>query len=514
MSSPANRRDFLAGVTTAGLFAGLGDFTFLSQLPALSADDVRVPRNMVQLNPDIEPLVRLLEETPRGRLMEAAARRVQQGTTYQQLLSALLLAGVRGIRPRPVGYQFHAVLVVNSAHLASMASQDRDRWLPLFWALDNFKESQATNRRESDGWVMPPVSDPVPSSTQAKQQFLQAMNNWDVDAADTAIAGFVRNAGAIEVIEEFWRLGCRDFRSIGHKAIFVANSWRAMQTVGWRHAEPVMRSLAFALLAHEGNTPAQRNMEVERPYRENLQRINRFREGWLQGNITPQATRDFLDVLRSANPSDCCDRALRMINENRISPAALWDAIFLVAGEHLIRQPGIIALHCVTTANAMFYGFQTTGSDETRRLLLLQAAAFMTMFRDRLRQRGRVHNDVRIDQLETAEVQGNPENSIADILSDVSGNQLRAAQKTLGFLQAEQERSQRAQALMAGARRLIFNKGTNSHDYKFSSAALEDFYHLTPHWRTHFLASTMFNLKGSGDRDNGLVARIRRELST
>ena len=40
-----------------------------------------------------------------------------------------------------VGFKFHAVLVVNSAHLASQAASDRDRWLPLFWSLDNFKAS-------------------------------------------------------------------------------------------------------------------------------------------------------------------------------------------------------------------------------------------------------------------------------------------------------------------------------------------------------------------------------------
>src|SRR5215467_10989046 len=101
----------------------------------------------------MEPLVRFIEDTPRDRLIEEAARRVRAGTPYQQLLAAVMLAGVRSIRPRPVGFQFHAVLVVNSAHLAALAAQDRDRWLPLFWALDNFKASQARNAQQGD-WRM------------------------------------------------------------------------------------------------------------------------------------------------------------------------------------------------------------------------------------------------------------------------------------------------------------------------------------------------------------------------
>ena len=62
------------------------------------------------------------EDTPRERLIEAVAGRIRDGLGYQPLLAALMLAGVRGIQPRPVGFKFHAVLVVNSAHLASLAA--------------------------------------------------------------------------------------------------------------------------------------------------------------------------------------------------------------------------------------------------------------------------------------------------------------------------------------------------------------------------------------------------------
>ena len=43
-----------------------------------------------------------------------------------------------------------------------------------------------------------------------------------------------------------------------------------------------------------------------------------------------------------------------------------------------------------------------------------------------------------------------------------------------------QNQREQVAPLMTTARRLIFAKGTDSHDYKFSSAALEDFYHVTP----------------------------------
>jgi hypothetical protein len=68
-------------------------------------------------------------------------------------------------------------------------------------------------------------------------------------------------------------------------------------------------------------------------------------------------------------------------------------------------------------------------------------------------------------------------------------------------------------AVMASARRLVFAKGTDSHDYKFSSAVLEDFYHIAPAWRNRFLASSMYWLKGSAGADSPVLQRTRAALA-
>jgi hypothetical protein len=161
------RRRFLRTAATAGILSGLGDLSFLSLLPRVSAREARLDPTMVRLQPGIEPLVRLLEETPRARLLEEVAIRIRRGLNYRELLAALLLAGVRNIKPQPVGFKFHAVLLVNSAHLASISSPDSDRWLPIFWALDYFKSAQAQDAHEGD-WTMAPADESkVPASHQA-----------------------------------------------------------------------------------------------------------------------------------------------------------------------------------------------------------------------------------------------------------------------------------------------------------------------------------------------------------
>ena len=123
----------------------------------------------------------------------------------------MFLAGVRGIQPRPVGFKFHAVLVINSAHLASLACPEKERWLPLFWAIDNFKGSQERNRQEGN-WSMSAVdSASLPPLTQAHARFVQAMDQWDETGADRAVAALTRQAGAGEVLELFYRYGLAIF---------------------------------------------------------------------------------------------------------------------------------------------------------------------------------------------------------------------------------------------------------------------------------------------------------------
>ncbi|HUQ71174.1 MAG TPA: hypothetical protein VM165_16725, partial [Planctomycetaceae bacterium] len=99
--------------------------------------------------------------------------------------------------------------------------------------------------------------------------------------------------------------------------------------------------------------------------------------------------------------------------------------------------------------------------------------------------------------------------AVEEIFAEVSRNKLLAARKTLGWLTTGGD----ARPLIAAAQRLIFLKGTDSHDYKFSSAVLEDCQHVSPQWRNLFLSLSVFNLKGTGQGDSPLVARTKAALA-
>jgi hypothetical protein len=352
MTCHVTRRGFLRTAASGGAWLGLGGCGRLSTLRASLAVEPMAATGVVALPPDIEPLVRLLEETPRERLLEEIAARIHRGLNLQQFLTALFLAAVRDVQPRPsVGFKFHAVLVVNQVYRAGLSAADADRWLPLFWALDYFKDSQARDQRES-GWRMKPVDESkVPAADKARQAFVRAMETWDEAAADTAVAALARSAGADDIFELLYCFGARDFRSIGHKAIFVANAQRVLAPIGWRFAEPVLRSLAYALLMHEGDNPAQRDAEADHPWRRNQELAKQIPEVWQAGRPSHEATADLLAALRQGSPDSACDLIVRLLRRG-VAPRSIWDGVFCGAAELLLRQPGIVALHAITTTNA------------------------------------------------------------------------------------------------------------------------------------------------------------------
>jgi hypothetical protein len=136
--------------------------------------------------------------------------------------------------------------------------------------------------------------------------------------------------------------------------------------------------------------------------------------------------------------------------------------------------------------------------------MLLQNAAFLPRFRGNSKDKG-----IHIDSMEPAKTEKPGPAAIEEIFADMSKDKLSAASKILSYLKDGGD----TRAFADAARRLIFLKGRDSHDYKFSSAVLEDYAAMSPPWRDRYLAASAFYLKGSGDKDNDLVKRIRAAVA-
>ena len=190
-----------------------------------------------------------------------------------------------------------------------------------------------------------------------------------------------------------------------------------------------------------------------------------------------------------------------------LAPQSVWDALFDGAGELLLRQPGIVALHAVTTTNALHYAYQTSADDNTRRMLLLQNASFVPLFRGAMDGRGNLRED-RIDALEPVAISAEGPAAVEEIFGEASHDRKAGARKCLSYLQNGGD----PQPLLDAARRLVFLKGNDAHDYKFSSAVFEDFDHISPSNRARYLAASMMLLPTPGEKDNSLVTRTRAAL--
>jgi hypothetical protein len=502
------RRDFLKSLTRAGALGALGDAAAFLKLNPLWAAEARVTPELVRLSPDIEPLVRLIEETPREKCFEMMAEQLRRGCSYRQFLGALFLAGIRNVNPQPPGFKFHCVFVIHSAHQLSLDAPVEQRLLPLLWALDNFKASQQRDVNEGD-FHLGPVRGKLPSAGQAWNEFHQAMDAWDEERADRAIAALARSRGAHEIIEGLWRYGARDYRNIGHKAIFVANSWRTLETIGWQHAEPALRSLVLGLLDFGVKEKVNGYAYEDQCYLPNLERAKqaaaKLPPDWAEdGAAGPAAAKQTLAAIREAKTEEACGGAVELLLKGEARAPGLWDAVHLAAGELMMRLPGILGVHAVTSVNALNYAFRVAGSAETRLLLLLQGAGWMSQFANVMAQNSSF-GATDITSVEGIDIPASAEDATEEILTLVSSDRTLAARKAFRYAQKNPDPS----GFQRAAQSLIFTKSRDVHDYKYAAAIFEDYALVEPAWRPHMLATAVYNLRGSRLEDSPLMQRAR-----
>ena len=164
-----------------------------------------------------------------------------------------------------------------------------------------------------------------------------------------------------------------------------------------------------------------------------------------------------------------------------------------------------MAIHATTSANALHYIFGASGDDTTRKLALLQAVGWQPLYRGRAKP----PTAPAIDALEPIKPSASGEEAVGEIFDAVSGNKTEAARKAVGYLNQGGTPDQ----VFAAARRLIFRKGRDSHDYKYGAASWEECLLTSdPKWQAPLVAAAMFNLPGSKTPDSPLMIRAREAV--
>ena len=407
--------------------------TFLRATGSAAALSLSGRLGLAQTLPEVGALHRLLEETPHERVAAELAGLIREGLDHRRTLAALAVATSRRVQPFPhVGFKYHTVLALQSVHLTALNLADKERWLPVFWALDYFKRAQETERRQS-GWTMSPQPDPVAGTLEAaRTRLIDALDRWDLEAVDPAILDFARLATPEQLSELLFRYGIRDLRAIGHKAIAVQNVHRLLPIVGPEHAPPVLRSLAAALQNHGNDpNPAASDLPSDRTWREFRAMLGEIPKTWKQGRRDDAARNELVHTLREVSELDA-GRAVIDLLKHGVSTDSIWEGLFATAAELVLRRPAVVPVHAQTSANAFHHAFRHARAETTQILALLQSAAFMPAFR---RGIGNTRADLRIDELEPLAVPGDGTEALREAFSELPHDRTTGARKALHYLQ-------------------------------------------------------------------------------
>jgi hypothetical protein len=482
-------------------------------LPALSPllltrSEAQVTPDLFRFRPELEPLVALIERTPREKCAEMAVGQLRRSVSYRQFLAALFLAGIRNVNPRPPGFALHCVFIIHAAHLLGLEAPAEVRLLPLFFALDDFKKAQERDARAAAGdYTMRANTGSLPPPEKAPAEFHTAMEAWDAERAERAVISLARNRSVPEIFDMLWRYAARDYRNIGHKAIFSANAFRTLHTIGEQHAEPVLRSLVLSLLDFGKDRKVDGYAFDDQCYQGNFKRSKetfpRLHAAWMEQRSDPDTVRSILTGIRESPVDElCADVAARLV-KGQAASGSVWDAVHLAGAELQMRVPSgrrITGIHAVTSANGLHHSYLGTADPQTRHLILLQAVGWMAQFRTLIGAGTEAPRRLIITALEPAS-ESNPLSAVPSDLDSAATRVLRLAQD----LSARE-------SFQAEIVRITVSKADEVHYYKYLASLIEDVPLISPNWQPYLLAATVFYLKGPADAEPAPIKNAREAL--
>jgi hypothetical protein len=508
------RRDFIR--TSAAVSVGLGELALLVPFSPATAADAKVTPQDVMPTSDIEPLVRLIMDTPREKAVPVMIEQLRKGASYRQFLGALYLAALR-MKVSP-----HHVYMIHSAHQISLDAPTGDRLLPLFWALDTLQVRRAEGERH------PALkAEALPAPQKAAAELDAAMQKFDADRAKAALVALVRSEGGKSALGRLWHYAARDSSNIGHRAIAFVSGWRTLETIGWSHAESLCPFVIDELNGGK-SAPALYRTNVERAEKG----IGTAPRDWAGERTDRAATLELLAVLHAGDARGACQWAFDALTRGTAQARSVWDAVFLAAGEIMLRfntyeQLPARPLHTSTAMNALHYAFHACGDPATRLYTLLMAvdwtAGYIATELGRKKLRG-----LKITDLPEVVVPDTPEKAIEAVFAAQPVRKYDPDRKqfTSEYVGKREDMDQTVQMAHAYARkhadhrpfvqtalRLVCLKSTeNAHDVKFPAAIFENYQYASPQWRPHLLAASMHWLPGTRMEDNSGVKQAREAL--
>ena len=490
MKSQYDRRDFLTASAAAA--------SSIVVPSSLIAAPVHSP--LIPVPKSIEPIVRLIEETPRDRIIPLLSEMLKKKqTSYRDLIAGIYLMSIRN------NTGSHHVFMMHGVHEMASKLPAEKRMLPVWWALDCVKSRQDLES------VMRPI-DPSKLDFAGKEEdaFDDAMQRGDRKFADLSITAIGRNKNPKAAFEKLWRWCSTED---AHGVIGIVNNYRLVSTIGWEYAEPALRH-AIACSVGYGADAGLREANWARS-----KEHSKLSRAWDAGKSDRNAVAELLAQLRESKIEDVCRSVYDRLKSGEMNSAIAWDAIFLFTAEQMISYAigghSGRPLHTVTMANAMHFVFRTTRQNEIKLYLLLEALHRTSDEKHVVESRS-LFRDIKIDGL----TPGNTSKAGSEILKDVVvalpplryGHYFRdkaLQDKAMSLMLTYGKTEADHREFFETARHYISRKASlNAHDVKFPEAIFENYQHTSLEWRPYILAASVFFLHGPNTEDNPVVQQL------
>jgi hypothetical protein len=332
MNATHTRREFLADVGRGMLVATVGfeTATGLGLTPALAADETAAELSFGSL----EPLVRLMQETPAAKLLPLLTARLQSGTELRELVAAAALANARTFGGEDyVG--FHTMMALAPSYHMAQELPSAARPLPVFKVL-----YRNTSRLQEQGGRQREVLHPVKSGSlpPGAETLRDAVRRKDMVSAEQFFA-----AQAGQSVDEAFNdllMTVQDNTEV-HRVVMPYRAWDLLGIIGRDHAHTLLRQSIHYCIKAEGYP---RNDSLNEP-RTLLPRL--LDEHKLPGQTGSGAPRtvddkwveDFSQTLFKSTPGQAAEAAAASLAEG-IDPEAIGQAITLAANQLVLRDMG------------------------------------------------------------------------------------------------------------------------------------------------------------------------------
>ena len=328
--TPRSRRQFLAEVGR-GMIASSVGLTLAAELGMAPAEG-QEPSRRLEFG-ELEPLVRLMQETPVERLLPTLVGKLKSGTELKNLVAAAALANARTFGGEDyVG--FHTMMALAPALHMAHEMPEAMRPMPVLKVL--YRNTNRIHEHGGPGSEVLKVVEPATSSNGGAEALREAVRRRDISGAETTFAALAQ----ISADEAFNSavMTVEDHADV-HRVVLPYRSWDMLGLIGKEHAHTLLRqSVRYCLEAEKWNY----NDKGDGPRQVLPKMLDQYHLlGRTPGTraVDDQWVEKMAMEIFNATPQQAAELAAAALADD-VDPNALGEAICLAANQLILRDIG------------------------------------------------------------------------------------------------------------------------------------------------------------------------------